>query len=59
MEDHGICRDQLFALQPVDQKAGGLGKIEPGKLFADGVEAFDRAAVVVLVVATEFSPTNL
>jgi hypothetical protein len=53
MKNHRVSRDQLFAFQPVDQKARGARVIEPGELSGDRVEAVDRAGVIVLVMADE------
>jgi hypothetical protein len=51
MQDHRIHRDQLLALEPVDQKSRRLRVVELGQLLLDQIEPLDRAAVVVLVVA--------
>jgi hypothetical protein len=51
MQDHGVGRYELLALEPVDQEAGRGRGIEPGQLLLDEVEALHGAAVVVLVVA--------
>lgn len=55
MEDHRIGRDQLLSLQLVGKQAGCARKIESGKLFIDHIEPFDRATMVVLVVANDRS----
>jgi len=51
VEDHRIHRDELFALEPVDQEHGCLREVELGKLRRDGVEAPYGSTVVVLPVA--------
>jgi hypothetical protein len=35
MQDHGVHRDELLALDTVDKKAGSRGVIELGELFLD------------------------
>src|SRR5262245_48465296 len=44
VQDHRIHRDELLALEAVNEKAGGLDVIEVGELFPDQVEALDRPA---------------
>jgi hypothetical protein len=53
MQNHRVHRDELFALEAVDEKAGGLGVISFGELFLDQVEALDRTGVIILVVADD------
>src|SRR5262245_16213965 len=53
VQDHRIHRDELLTLEAVDDKAGGPRVIELGELFLDQIEAFDRPAVIVLVVADD------
>jgi hypothetical protein len=53
MQDHRVRRDQLLALQPVDDEYGGRRKIRLCQLHLDCVEALHRARVIVLVVADE------
>ena len=51
VQQRGIERDQLLALQAVDDVARRLGEIERFELLGDGVQAPQRAAIVVLVMA--------
>src|SRR5262249_26793010 len=53
VQDHRVHRDELLALEAVDEKAGGPRVIELGELFLDQIEAFDRPAVIILVVADD------
>src|SRR5262245_15192738 len=53
MQDHRIHGDELLALEAVDEKAGGGRVIEPGELLVNQVKAFDRPAIIVLVVADD------
>src|SRR5262249_43554523 len=53
MQDHRIHRDQLFALEPVDQKAGSFFEFELCKLLIDEIEALNGAAVIVLIMADD------
>ena len=53
VQDHRVHRDQLFALEPIDDEGRRRREIEFGKLLIDRVEALHRAAVVVLVVADD------
>src|SRR5262249_17949366 len=53
VQDHRVHRDKLLALEPVNEKAGGLRIIELGKLLVDLVEAFHRPAVIILVVTDD------
>ncbi len=53
VEDHGVHRDELFALEPIDHEHRRLREVELGKLGGNGVETFHGAAVVVLVVADD------
>jgi hypothetical protein len=53
VQDHGVRRDELLALEPVDQEAGRGRGIEPGQLLLDKIEALHGAAIVVLVVADD------
>jgi hypothetical protein len=50
MQNHGVHRDKLFALEAVDHEASGLRVIEVCELLLDEVEAFYRATIIVLVV---------
>src|SRR6266436_908874 len=50
VQDHRVHRDELLALETVEQKARGIRVIELGQLLVDQIEAFDCPAVVVLVV---------
>jgi hypothetical protein len=51
VQDHRIHRDQLFALEPVDQETGRLVEFKLCKLIIDQIGALNRAAVIVLVMA--------
>src|SRR5262245_40240868 len=51
VQDHGVRRDQLFALESVDHEHWCHGHVESRELSHDRVEAFHRTAIVVLVVA--------
>ena len=53
VQQHGVGGDQLFAFQAVQGEAGHAGKRGLRQLGADGVQAFDGTAVVVLVVALQ------
>jgi hypothetical protein len=53
MKDHRVHRDELLALEPVDDKSRSAREIELGELLLDEVEALHRAAIVVLVVADD------
>ena len=53
MQQRGVERDQLLALQAVDDIARRLREIERFELLGDGVQAPQRPAVVVLVVALD------
>jgi len=53
VQQRGIERDQLLALEPIDYVAGRILEIERLQLFRDGVEAPQGTAVVVLVVALD------
>ena len=53
MEDHGIHRNELFSLQPVNQEPGRTRAIEAGKLFLNEVQPLYGSAVIVLVVADD------
>src|SRR5207245_1170393 len=53
MKNHGIHRDELLPLQPVDQESGRARVIEAGKLFLNEVQPLHRPAVIVLVVADD------
>jgi hypothetical protein len=39
VQDHGVHRDELLALEAVDEKAGSVRVIERGQLLVDQVEA--------------------
>src|SRR5207247_263595 len=51
MQDRRVHRDELLALETVDEKAGGLRVIEFGELFLYQVETLDRPAVIIVVMA--------
>src|SRR6185369_1140851 len=51
VQQRRIERDQLLALQAVDDIYRRLGEIERLELLGDGVQAPQRAAIVVLVMA--------
>ncbi len=51
VQQRGIERDHFLALQAVDHVARRLREVEGLQLFRDGVEAPQRAAVDVLIVA--------
>src|SRR5713101_620306 len=51
VQNHRVHRDQLFALQSVDDEPRRLGKIQFGELCGNRGQALDRADVVVFVVA--------
>src|SRR5215472_9593073 len=53
MQDHRIHCDQLFALEPVDQKAGSFVEFELCKLIIDEIESLNGAAVIVFIVADD------
>jgi len=53
VQDHRVRGDQFFPFEPVDNKVGRLGEVELGKLGADRGEPFDRAHIIVLVVAQQ------
>src|SRR5262245_16240064 len=55
VQNHRVHGDQLLALEPVDDEHGRRGHVERAELSGDGVEAPDRSAVIVLVVADEQS----
>jgi hypothetical protein len=50
VQNHGVHRDKLFALKPINQEASGLRVIEIRELLLYEVEAFYRAAIIVLIV---------
>jgi hypothetical protein len=52
VQNHGVHRDKLFALKPINQEASGLRVIEIRELLLYEVEAFYRAAIIVLIVTT-------
>src|SRR5439155_18044749 len=53
VQQRGIERDQLLALQAVDDIARRLREIERFELLGDGVQAPQRSAIVVLVMALD------
>src|SRR5207344_3324446 len=53
VEQGGIERDELLALQAVDEVARRLAEVERLELARDGVQPPQRAAVVILVVALD------
>ena len=53
MQECGIERHQLLALEAVDDVARRLGEIQRLQLLGNGVEAPQRSAIVVLVVALD------
>ncbi len=53
VQQRGVERDQLLALQPVQDVPGRLLEIERLELLGDGVQAPQRPAVVVLVMALD------
>src|SRR5439155_2787045 len=53
MEDHRVHRDELLALEPVDQESRSARGVEPGELLLDQIEALHRPAIVVLIVADD------
>src|SRR5262249_772212 len=55
VQDHRIHRDQLLALEPVDQKTGRLVEFKLRKLIVDQIEALNRAAVIVFIMADDES----
>src|SRR5262245_49468098 len=50
VQDHGVRRDQLFALESIDDEHWRRGDVESRELSNDRVETLHRTAVVVLVV---------
>ena len=46
MEDHRVHCDQLLALEPVDEKAGGLGVLNIRELLLDEIETLHCSAVL-------------
>ena len=55
VQQHGVGRDQLLALQAVQAKARRARRIEVGEIAADRVQPADGAAVIVLVMAGDQS----
>src|SRR5882672_3510390 len=53
VQQHGVGRDQLLALQPVQDEARRRARIEARQLASDSVETPNSTAVVVLVVTGE------
>jgi hypothetical protein len=53
MQQHGIGGNKLLTLQSIQFKAGRCGWVQGGQTRPDGVETFDCAAIVVLVVASQ------
>jgi hypothetical protein len=52
-QDHRVRRDQLFALQAIDDKDRRGSEVEFCELRRDGVQPPDRAAIIVLVMAED------
>src|SRR5262249_59983970 len=52
-QDHRIGRDQLFALESVNQETSGFVEFELRKLFIDEIQPFDGAAVIIVVMADD------
>jgi hypothetical protein len=50
VQQRGIERDELLALQAVDDMARCLGEVERFELLGDRVQAPQRPAIVVLVM---------
>jgi hypothetical protein len=55
VQDHGVHRDELFALEAIDHKYGSARVIKLGEFLVDEVQAFHSPAVIVLVVADDQS----
>ena len=55
VQERGVERDEFLALQAVDHVAGRLGEVEGLELLRDGVQAPQRAAVVVFIVTLDES----
>src|SRR3989454_10744731 len=53
VQDHGIGRNQLLALQPIDEKNRRTREIQLAELLGDAVQPLHRAAVVVLVMTED------
>jgi hypothetical protein len=53
VQQRGVERDELLALEAGEQIRGRLGEVEQSELFGDRVQAPERAAVVVFVVALD------
>jgi hypothetical protein len=53
VQDHRIHRDELLALEAVDQESRRVWVVELGELLVDHIQPLDRPAVVVLVVAED------
>src|SRR5207237_3771568 len=53
VQQGGIERDQLLALEAVDDMARRLREIERLELLGDGVQAPQRPAIVVLVMTLD------
>ena len=53
VKDHRVGRDQFLAFQTVDEEVRRFGEVQLCELGADRVQPFDRADIVVLVVADE------
>jgi hypothetical protein len=53
VQQRGIQRDQFLALEAVDEVGRRRGEVELFELLADRVQAPERAAVVVLVMALD------
>src|ERR1700741_5023797 len=51
VQNHGVHRDKLLALETIDEKAWCAVVIQFGKLFPNQVEALHCSAVIVLVMA--------
>ena len=53
VQDHRVGSDQLLALEAIDNEDWGLAIVELRQLFTNCVQPFDRARVIVFVVAGE------
>src|SRR5262245_31590861 len=53
VQQRGIEREQLLALEPVEDVRGRLLEIKRLELLGDGVQAPERAAIIVLVMALD------
>jgi hypothetical protein len=53
VQDHGIHRNELLALQAIHQVTGRRGEIQRIELLGDRIEPAHGAAVVVLIVTLD------